>query len=127
MLQELVVSITIGFAALFALIGGPLNSVFGRRYVILLASFVFMGGSGLLAAAMNKEMLLVGRAVVGVGIGKLMCPVVFFVILLKLPLVCNCTKLNIQSIFFSLNTKITCPQKREMKYQDALLWQSGKV
>uniref|UniRef100_H2Z8X3 Major facilitator superfamily (MFS) profile domain-containing protein n=1 Tax=Ciona savignyi TaxID=51511 RepID=H2Z8X3_CIOSA len=61
-------AITVGFAAIFALLGGPLNSVFGRRRVIMAASFVFMGGSVVLALSGNKETLLVGRAIVGVGI-----------------------------------------------------------
>lgn len=63
------VSITVGFAALFSLIGGVLNPWMGRRLVILLASLVFFAGSVLLAAAVNKEMLLIGRSIVGAGIG----------------------------------------------------------
>lgn len=68
--QEIVVSITVGAAALFALIGGYLTNVFGRRPVIFLASFVFTLGSVLLGAAQNRAMLVVGRFIVGAGIGK---------------------------------------------------------
>nr|CAB3266207.1 proton myo-inositol cotransporter-like [Phallusia mammillata] len=67
--QELIVSVTVGFAAIFAFIGGPLNNAIGRRGVIITASIVFIAGSVLLAVSTSKEMLLGGRAVVGMGIG----------------------------------------------------------
>jgi SP family myo-inositol transporter-like MFS transporter 13 len=67
--QEIIVSITVGAAALFSLIGGYLTDVFGRRPVIFLASFVFTLGAILLGAAQNRAMLVVGRFVVGAGIG----------------------------------------------------------
>ncbi|CAM1300375.1 SLC2A13 (predicted) [Pycnogonum litorale] len=67
--QELVVSVTIGAAWLFALIGGFLTDALGRKPVILLASFIFTAGSILLGLAINKSMLLIGRVIVGAGIG----------------------------------------------------------
>ncbi|XP_042323400.1 proton myo-inositol cotransporter [Sceloporus undulatus] len=67
--QELLVSSTVGAAALAALLGGPLNGRCGRRAAILLASFVFAAGAALLAAAPDKETLLGGRVVVGLAIG----------------------------------------------------------
>ncbi|XP_071960236.1 proton myo-inositol cotransporter-like isoform X2 [Antedon mediterranea] len=69
--QELIVSVTIGAAAISALIGGVLNDRFGRRPVIIASSLVFACGSLVLAFAptMNKQVLLIGRIVVGVGIG----------------------------------------------------------
>ncbi|KAB0358814.1 hypothetical protein FD754_002970 [Muntiacus muntjak] len=66
--QELLVSGTVGAAAVSALAGGALNGVFGRRAAILLASALFTAGSAVLAAANNKETLLAGRLVVGLGI-----------------------------------------------------------
>jgi MFS family permease len=42
----------------------------GRKPVILLGSLVFMAGSVIMGLANAKEVLLVGRIVVGVGIGK---------------------------------------------------------
>lgn len=69
--QELLVSSTVGAAAVSALAGGALNGVFGRRASILLASALFTAGSAVLAAANNKETLLAGRLVVGLGIGEL--------------------------------------------------------
>lgn len=68
--QELLVSSTVGAAAVSALAGGALNGVFGRRAAILLASALFTVGSAVLAAANGKETLLAGRLVVGLGIGE---------------------------------------------------------
>lgn len=70
MWQELLVSSTVGAAAVSALAGGALNGVFGRRAAILLASALFTAGSAVLAAANSKETLLAGRLVVGLGIGE---------------------------------------------------------
>ncbi|KAM6145142.1 proton myo-inositol cotransporter [Phoenicopterus ruber ruber] len=67
--QELLVSSTVGAAALSALAGGVLNGLCGRRPCILLASGLFTAGAGVLAAARDKETLLGGRVVVGLGIG----------------------------------------------------------
>uniref|UniRef100_A0A8C5M6J1 Proton myo-inositol cotransporter n=1 Tax=Leptobrachium leishanense TaxID=445787 RepID=A0A8C5M6J1_9ANUR len=67
--QELLVSSTVGAAALSALAGGVLNGALGRRACILLASLFFIAGAVLLAAARGKESLLGGRVVVGLGIG----------------------------------------------------------
>ena len=67
--QEGVVAVTVAGAAAFALVGGILNDVIGRKFVVLLASLVFAGGSLCLAFASDRYMLLVGRFVVGAGIG----------------------------------------------------------
>ncbi|XP_068958995.1 proton myo-inositol cotransporter isoform X2 [Petaurus breviceps papuanus] len=67
--QELLVSGTVGAAAVSALAGGALNGALGRRAAILLASALFAAGSVVLAVAQNKETLLAGRVVVGLGIG----------------------------------------------------------
>ncbi|MGH0126897.1 UNVERIFIED_CONTAM: hypothetical protein FKN15_034354 [Acipenser sinensis] len=66
--QELLVSSTVGAAALSALAGGVLNGFWGRRPCILLASFLFSVGAVMLSVAPSKEILLVGRVVVGLGI-----------------------------------------------------------
>jgi SP family myo-inositol transporter-like MFS transporter 13 len=42
----------------------------GRKPVILLGSLVFTAGSVIMGLANGQEVLLVGRLVVGVGIGK---------------------------------------------------------
>ncbi|KAL6087764.1 hypothetical protein STEG23_031228 [Scotinomys teguina] len=71
MWQELLVSGAVGAAAVAALAGGALNGALGRRSAILLASALCTVGSAVLAAAANKETLLAGRLVVGLGIGLL--------------------------------------------------------
>lgn len=68
--QEVVVSVTIGFAFLFALIGGWLNDRFGRKATTVIASIVFTVGAVVLAAAYHFWMLVVGRAILGMGIGR---------------------------------------------------------
>ena len=68
--QELVVSVTIAAAAIFALVGGSLNDSVGRKPVILVASLIFTVGALCLACATDRFMLLFGRFLVGVGIGK---------------------------------------------------------
>uniref|UniRef100_A0A3P8T969 Proton myo-inositol cotransporter n=2 Tax=Amphiprion percula TaxID=161767 RepID=A0A3P8T969_AMPPE len=67
--QELLVSSTVGAAALSALSGGFLNGWLGRRICILLASFIFSIGGLILSLAPDKVVLLVGRITVGLGIG----------------------------------------------------------
>lgn len=68
--QELLVSSTVGAAALSAFSGGSLNGWLGRRICILLASFIFSVGGIILSVAPDKVVLLVGRITVGVGIGE---------------------------------------------------------
>lgn len=67
--QELVVSITIAGAWAFAIVAGMATDAFGRKPVILVASFVFTVGAVLMGVAFNKGMLLGGRLIVGAGIG----------------------------------------------------------
>ncbi|XP_067860920.1 proton myo-inositol cotransporter-like isoform X3 [Heptranchias perlo] len=67
--QELVVSGTVGAAAISALAGGLLNGQWGRRPCILLASLLFMVGAVVMTAANDRNALLAGRVVVGFGIG----------------------------------------------------------
>ena len=69
--QELVVSVTIAGAALFAVVGGFSNDLLGRKPTILFASLVFTAGAAVLGAAFNVIMLLIGRIIVGFGIGKM--------------------------------------------------------
>ncbi|KAK7883823.1 hypothetical protein WMY93_026946 [Mugilogobius chulae] len=68
--QEVLVSSTVGAAAISALVGGSLNGIMGRRKCILLASFIFSVGGFVLSLAPNKEVLLLGRITVGLGIGN---------------------------------------------------------
>ena len=56
---------------MFAIVAGYTNDWLGRRPTILLASFVFSVGAVLLGIALNREMLLGGRIIVGMGIGNI--------------------------------------------------------
>ncbi|XP_052125870.1 proton myo-inositol cotransporter [Frankliniella occidentalis] len=67
--HELIVSGTIGAAWAFSLCGGYLTDKWGRRRTILTAAVIFTVGSLIMGFATNKEMLLAGRIVVGVGVG----------------------------------------------------------
>lgn len=67
--KELIVSATVGAAAVFALIAGFLTDLIGRKKVVMIASVIFTIGAAVMGAAPQKEVLLVGRLVVGAGIG----------------------------------------------------------
>eukprot|EP00586_Coscinodiscus_wailesii_P018380 CAMPEP_0172497176 /NCGR_PEP_ID=MMETSP1066-20121228/96263_1 /TAXON_ID=671091 /ORGANISM="Coscinodiscus wailesii, Strain CCMP2513" /LENGTH=805 /DNA_ID=CAMNT_0013269803 /DNA_START=47 /DNA_END=2464 /DNA_ORIENTATION=+ len=67
--EEIVVSCTILAAFGSSLAGGWLNNALGRRVCILIAATVFTVGSGVLAVAWSYGVLVLGRVVVGVGIG----------------------------------------------------------
>lgn len=69
--QELLISSTVGAAALSALAGGCLNGRLGRRVAILVSSCIFSVGGVILSVAPDKVVLLVGRITVGLGIGGL--------------------------------------------------------
>ncbi|GFO15459.1 solute carrier family 2 (facilitated glucose transporter), member 13 [Plakobranchus ocellatus] len=68
-MQEIIVSSTIGAAFVFALLGGYLNDTFGRKSVTIVASFVFTAGAIVLGLAQNVTMLILGRLILGIGIG----------------------------------------------------------
>lgn len=68
--KELIVSATVGAAAVFALVAGFLTDLIGRKKVVMLASVIFTIGAAVMGASPNKEVLLVGRLVVGAGIGQ---------------------------------------------------------
>ena len=67
--HQLIVASTIGAAAVFALLSGVPNQLLGRKVTILAASIIFALGSVVMGVANNKEILLVGRLVVGAAIG----------------------------------------------------------
>ena len=67
--QGLVVSVVLVGAAIGALGGGKLSDHIGRRMTLLLTSLIFIAGAILCAMASSENMLVVGRAIVGLGIG----------------------------------------------------------
>lgn len=67
--QELTVSVVLVGAALGALTGGRLADAFGRRYMLIVTSLIFVAGAILCAAAPSLAILVTGRVIVGLGIG----------------------------------------------------------
>jgi len=67
--EELVVGMVLVGAASAALGGGRLSDRLGRRVTLMLTSVIFMLGALICAFAGSFETLLVGRTIVGLGIG----------------------------------------------------------
>ena len=67
--QEFEVSMTIIGACIFAALTGSMTGYFGRKRIILAASFIFAVGSIIMAFAWEKYSLLAGRFIAGAGIG----------------------------------------------------------
>jgi sugar porter (SP) family MFS transporter len=67
--QELAVSSVLIGAAVLAITGGSLSDRFGRRKMLLITSVVFIAGALVCAAAESIQILILGRVIVGAGIG----------------------------------------------------------
>ncbi|KAK3914261.1 Proton myo-inositol cotransporter [Frankliniella fusca] len=67
--HELIVSSTIAAALVFSLVGGWFSDRFGRKKAILVSGVIFTGGAIIMGAASSKEILLVGRIIIGVAVG----------------------------------------------------------
>lgn len=68
--QELVVSVTIGTAIVGAFFGGFLNQCFGRKPMLIASAMVFTAGAAIMGISHSREVLVLGRLTVGVGIGS---------------------------------------------------------
>lgn len=68
--EELIVGITVGGAMVSAALAGPASDSFGRKPIILISSLVFVCGAVLMAAAGDFNTLLIGRFIVGLGVGS---------------------------------------------------------
>lgn len=67
--KELIVSGSILGAVIGAAGAGPTSKLFGRKRVLLASDIVFVCGAILMTAAVGLWMLILGRVVVGIGIG----------------------------------------------------------
>jgi len=66
---EVIVSGVLAGAAVGALGGGRLADIFGRRLLLIVTAIIFAAGALICAAATSPAMLIVGRIIVGLGIG----------------------------------------------------------
>jgi SP family galactose:H+ symporter-like MFS transporter len=66
---EVIVSGVLAGAAVGALGGGRLADIFGRRLLLIATAIIFAAGAIICAAATSPAMLIVGRIIVGLGIG----------------------------------------------------------
>ncbi len=66
---EVIVSGVLAGAAAGALLGGRLADIFGRRTLLIFTALIFAAGAILCAAAPSAAILIVGRIIVGFGIG----------------------------------------------------------
>jgi sugar porter (SP) family MFS transporter len=66
---EVIVSGVLAGAAAGALLGGRLADIFGRRTLLIFTAIIFAAGAILCAAATSPTILIVGRIIVGFGIG----------------------------------------------------------
>ncbi|CAO1948761.1 unnamed protein product [Urochloa humidicola] len=68
-LQELIVSMAVAGAIIGAAVGGWSTDRFGRRSSLLAADALFFAGAAVMASATGPAQLVVGRALVGLGVG----------------------------------------------------------
>ncbi|KAF7008516.1 hypothetical protein CFC21_023260 [Triticum aestivum] len=68
-LQEMIVSMAVAGAIIGAAVGGWANDRFGRRTSILVADLLFFAGAVVMASATGPVQLVVGRVLVGLGVG----------------------------------------------------------
>src|SRR3984893_2513365 len=66
---EVIVSGVLAGAAVGAMLGGRLADLFGRRRLLIVTAIIFGVGAIVCAAATSPVILIVGRIVVGLGIG----------------------------------------------------------
>src|SRR5579862_4687504 len=66
---EVIVSGVLAGAATGALAGGRLADLFGRRKLLIITAVIFAAGAILCAVAMSATTLIIGRIIVGLGIG----------------------------------------------------------
>jgi SP family galactose:H+ symporter-like MFS transporter len=66
---EVIVSGVLVGAAVGALVGGRLADLFGRRTLLIATALIFAAGAIVCAAATSVAILIVGRLIVGLGIG----------------------------------------------------------
>ncbi|VDP02738.1 unnamed protein product [Soboliphyme baturini] len=85
--QELMVSGTVGAAALSTISSGYMIERFGRKRMIIISTIFFIVGSTVMAASSNKEQFFAGRIIVGLAVGITSCVTPVYVAEITPPLV----------------------------------------
>ena len=67
--KEFVVSLALAGSFIASLAAGPLQDKIGRKRTIIIADILFTAGAALMASAPSLVILMIGRFVVGLGIG----------------------------------------------------------
>jgi len=67
--RSLVVSLALLGAFFGSLLAGPLSDGLGRKIVIIFSDLLFVAGSFIMAFSTTIIMLMIGRFVVGLGVG----------------------------------------------------------
>jgi len=68
--ESLVVSLCVAGALMSSIFAGSMADYFGRKSVVIASSFAFIVGAVLMALSKDFRLLLVGRFVVGLGVGS---------------------------------------------------------
>ncbi|KAK7270047.1 hypothetical protein RIF29_22922 [Crotalaria pallida] len=68
-LQETIVSMAVAGAIVGAAVGGWINDAYGRKKATLIADVIFALGAIVMAAAPDPYVLILGRLLVGLGVG----------------------------------------------------------
>jgi len=68
--HEIIVSVTIGGAAIGAVTAGALSDKLGRRIVLMISAVLYGMGAVVMALAFSQLFLVIGRTVVGLAIGE---------------------------------------------------------
>ena len=68
--HEIIVSVTIAGAAVGAVVAGALNEKLGRRKVLMISAVLYGIGAAVMAAAFSQVFLVIGRSLVGLGMGE---------------------------------------------------------
>ncbi|BBN13884.1 MFS transporter, SP family, solute carrier family 2 (myo-inositol transporter), member 13 [Marchantia polymorpha subsp. ruderalis] len=68
-LQEAIVSTALAGAIVGSAVGGKMSDRFGRKPVIMFSDVVFVIGAIIMASATSPDIIIVGRTLVGLGIG----------------------------------------------------------
>lgn len=71
--HEVIVSVTIAGATIGSAAAGEISDKFGRRKALMISAVLYGVGALIMGAAFSQLFLVIGRTVVGIAIGMLVC------------------------------------------------------